>query len=50
MADQSRLGPVVMPWQQGHYEEILIFVLVGIMGAVVGATLLHHYREPQGRN
>lgn len=49
MAEQSRLGPVVMPWQSGHYEEALVFLLAGLLGAIVGATMIHHYRAHQNR-
>jgi uncharacterized membrane protein YfcA len=46
---QSHAGPVIMPWESGHYEEVLVFLLSGLLGAILGATLLHHYRAQQGR-
>lgn len=45
----STAGPVVMPWHSGHWEEILIYALVGIVAAIIGTTVLTHYRAAQGR-
>lgn len=30
------------PWQ--HPEEILLFMLIGLLAAVLGATISYHYR------
>jgi uncharacterized membrane protein YfcA len=46
---QSHAGPVIMPWESGHYEEVAVFLLSGLLGAILGATILAHYRAHQGR-
>lgn len=42
---QPKLGPFVAPWDARHPDEIAVFLLAGLAGAVLGATLLHHYRR-----
>lgn len=44
-----KAGPVVMPWEQDHPEELAIIVLGGMLGACLGATLMYHFRKHQGR-
>lgn len=41
----NRLGPVVLPWDENSPSEVLVFLAAGLVGAVVGATLLYHYRR-----
>lgn len=49
MARQQHVGPVVLPWQVGHPEELAVVVLCGLIGAVIGSTVMHHYRRRDGR-
>lgn len=50
MARSNKIGPIYLPWIPGHAkDEVMIFGLSGIIGAVVGATLLGHYRRLNGR-
>lgn len=42
---QPRVGPIVMPWDSQHPEEVAVFVVTGLLGAIVAATLVHHYRR-----
>lgn len=51
MADashQSKLGPFLMPWQAGHAEEILLWVIAALFGSIVGATIVGQYRAHRG--
>lgn len=41
---QAKKGPVYMPWESGHYDEILVFAFAGLCGAIVGATIINHWR------
>lgn len=45
MGKENRLGPLVLPWDDNQPGEVLVYLVAGIVGAVVGATLLHHYRR-----
>lgn len=42
---ENRLGPFVLPWDDNRPSEVLVFLAAGLVGAVVGATLLFHYRR-----
>lgn len=41
----NRLGPVVLPWDENSPSEVLVFLAAGLVGAIVGATMLHYYRR-----
>lgn len=45
---QANAGPLIMPWGKGNPDEIIVFVIAGIVGAIVGATLIHYYRKAKG--
>lgn len=36
------LGPLTLPWQS--VDELLVILACGLVGAVLGATALSHYR------
>lgn len=38
-----KFGPFVLPWQST--DEFLLVLLCGVVGAVLGATVLTHYRR-----
>jgi uncharacterized membrane protein YfcA len=44
MAKQAQAGPVYFPWNSGDYDEIFVFAFAGILGAIIGATIIKHYR------
>lgn len=46
---QPKIGPVVMPWDARNPEEVLVFLLTGLVGAICAATLVHHYRRRRRR-
>lgn len=45
MAQTTKLGPLVLPWDDNSPAEVVAFLIAGLVGAVVGATLLYHYRR-----
>lgn len=45
MASTSKIGPIVLPWDDNRPSEVAAFLIAGLVGAVVGTTILYHYRQ-----